>query len=91
MVYAVATLRHKEKIHFLAATELCGEGLYFSPSDYQPTIASQAPGGVMSLVPVHNSLAVLAIEQSYPIYRFENSCVTLATAGPDPPPPWPRR
>lgn len=88
MVYAVTALRKNGGVCFLAATELYGEWHLFSPPDYEPVIASHRPGGVMSLVPCSEEpLSVLAIEQSYPIYHFDNSRITLAVQG-DPRLPW---
>jgi len=92
MVYAVTALRSPGKISFLAATELYGEWHHYESPGYQPRIASHRPGGVMSLVQFSEEpVSVLAIEQSYPIYHFDKSRITLAAATSDSDAPWNKR
>ena len=82
MGYAIAGFNLHGKTHVLAAPEGKGPFLLFSPPDWKPTVLSDGPGGVMSIVevPGHES-TFAAIAGCYPVYRFEEGGLYVVRPG----------
>lgn len=72
MGYAISTLRANGTTHIVAAPEGKGPFLLFSPPEWKPTVLTDGPGGVMSILelPGHDG-TIAAIAGCYPVYRFE--------------------
>jgi hypothetical protein len=78
MVYAVTAVHMVDGVHFLAATELYGRCIHFSPPHYKASVATERPGGVMSIVPIPGGRgSVVAIERAYPIYHGDDSRISV--------------
>jgi len=80
--YAISTVTLNRKPHVIAAPEGKGPFVLFSPPDWKPTVLTDGPGGVMSIVglPRHES-AFAAITNCYPIYHFEGGNVSILQPG----------
>jgi len=80
--YAISTVTINRRPHVIAAPEGKGPFVLFSPPDWKPTILTDGPGGVMSIVglPRHES-AFAAITSCYPIYHFEGGKVSILQPG----------
>ena len=78
-VYAVSAIEITGKEYFLAASELEGQGslcLLLDPVSGRKDVIWEAPGGVMSLIPVPGEDgAFLSIEEFYPIFKSEKASI----------------
>lgn len=79
LVYAVTAITISGKDYFLAASELEGKGaqcLLLDPVSGRKEVIWDAPGGVMSLIPVPGEDgAFLSIEEFYPVFKSENASI----------------
>jgi hypothetical protein len=89
MIYAISTLTIDGHTHVLAATELEGDCLLFSPPDWKASVVWSEPGGTMSLLPIPDWERVfLAIQRFYPIFLSEKACIVLVQARQELTAPW---
>lgn len=88
MVYAVHPLELNGWVHFLAATEIRGPCLLFSPPDWKPQVVWEGPGGTMNLVPVPGQQAFLAIQEFFPVFQSEKAGVVWAEPAGNPAQLW---
>lgn len=79
LVYAVSAIEIGGRDYFLAASELEGQGslcLLLDPVTVRKDVIWEAPGGVMSLIPVPGEDgAFLSIEEFYPVFKSENASI----------------
>lgn len=79
LVYAVSAIEISGKPYFLAASELEGQGslcLLLDPVSGRKDVIWDAPGGVMSLIPIPGEDgAFLSIEEFYPVFKSEKASI----------------
>ena len=80
-VYTISAFRIDGRIPLLAATEIEGECLLFSPPDWKPSVVWSGPGGSMYFLPIRERERDFpAIQKFFLGYRAEEACIVFAQA-----------